>query len=597
MRRIQLLLGAACVLVLGACGDSTSYDCADRVDCANHGDCVEGICDCDQGFAGIHCSTCDLYGGYVSDGAGGCMIAPCEDLDGDTREGYDEQVCPLGDDRCDDDPDNWTVGGCNGCTDADGDGRGMGCDRGRDCDDADDTIWEGCNACVDNDGDHHGVNCSDGPDCNDNDPTVYRGCYRVVYWGDFDTDGLFEVASQFFPGGDRSKLTLAGMDTSAPLGGVAVSPGGAQVAVAATDASGLPVLALYTLDATSAPLMVAAGATGESIIQPSFSPEGDLLAFLWNQGGGAFGLYVVDATGGTPRRVSPSPGCPSCDVTFYRWAQTQGATRHVAFLGDVEADGQVGLWGVEVTAASPLAQDILSTAEATTPSLVPLLGFDNVGRVYFRSDFEVAGTYRIYRANLDGSGREQVPGTTLVNGGGEASVGSFGLSGTGTMLAVSIDAPAAGLFQVYVLDVSAADPDRVSNVTAAPPGPGSLLGPEPGTPIVWGPEEEYLAVTADWPTDASDMDDAYGLFVLPATGNGGVRLLGVPNNAGQDVLDLAFAPSGQRIFAQGDLVANDNMELFFTEDIWSVDVAPVSIRIEDVPTGGDVFGFVVVAVQ
>lgn len=601
MERSICVLVALCLgmcLGLAACGDDTVYDCETRADCANHGECVEGVCDCDTGYMGIHCSTCDTTGGYVPDGAGGCVPDSCEDLDGDSYDGYDEALCPLGTDRCDDDPTNWSVGGCANCVDADGDGYGTTCDQGPDCDDADDTIWEGCNACIDNDNDGHGVNCSDGPDCNDNDPSVHRGCFKVWYWGDFDTNGTFEVASQFYPGGDKTTLTLNGIDTSGVLGGVAVSPDGAHVAVAASNPGGMAVLNLYTTDATGPPQTLAmATAAGQQMGSPSFSPDGNWVAFTWDAGTTSLQLYVVGVGGGTPQVVSPTPGGADCDVTYYRWAPSQGASQHIAFVGDVDTDGQFALWAVEVTGASPLASEIVSTAEATALGVQPLLGFDDADRVYFASDFEQMGTYQLFRANLDGTGRGQVAGTSLVNGGGEASVAAFGLNDAGTLLAISADAPALGLYQVYVIDLAVGDPDRVSNVTSTAPPAGDFFGPDNYAPIVWSPADDYLAVISDWPVDASDLDDAYALYVLPATNNGGERLVGVPGAAGQDVLEVAFAPSGQQIFLRGDLVADDSSELFLTENIWSVDVDPSSIRIEDVPTGGEVYGLHVLLVE
>ncbi len=598
MKRTIWILGAVGLLALAGCGDDTIYDCESRTDCANHGECVEGVCDCDTGYSGIHCSTCDFMGGYVSDGAGGCVTASCEDLDGDGYEGYDEALCPLGNDECDDDADNHTAGGCANCVDADGDGYGTDCDMGSDCDDADDTISEGCNACIDNDGDGHGVNCSDGPDCNDNDSSVHRGCFRVWYWGDFDTDGTFELASQFFPGGTKTTQPLTGIDTTGFLAGVSVAPDGAHVVVAAQDASGLAVLNLYTVDATTTPpLTLATGTAGQQIGMPTFSPDGNWVAFTRDATAGAMGLYVVGVTGGAAQRVSPMPTGADNDVTYYRWAPSQGATQHIAFVGDLVNDGEFALWGVEASAASPVAAEIVSTAEATTLGVQRMLGFDDANRVYFKSDFEVMGTSRIYRANLDGTGREQVAGTALTNGSGEASVGSFGLNDAGTHLAVSIDAPAAGLYQVYVIELAVGTPDRVSNVTSTPPPSGDDFGPSFFDPILWAPEDDYLAVVCDWPSDASDLDDAYALYVIPTLNNGGVRLLGMPDNAGQDVQGAAFAPSGEQLFVRGDLVANDNSELFLTDNLWSVDVDPASVRIEDVPTGGDVFGFQVLAVQ
>jgi len=597
MKRTLCILGALCVVGLTGCPDDTVYDCETRADCAGHGECVDGVCDCDTGYTGTHCTTCDIMGGYVPDPAGGCVLSSCEDLDGDGYDGSDDATCPLGTDECDDDPMNWSVGGCANCVDADGDGYGNACDQGPDCDDADDTIWEGCNACIDNDNDGHGVNCSDGPDCNDNDPSVHRGCFLVWYWGDFDTNGTFEVAKQFYPGGDKTSLTLGGIDTSGALGGVAVSPDGGHVAVAAANPGGMAVVNLYTTDATGPPQTVAmATAAGQVMGSPSFSPDGNWVAFTWDQGAAASRLYVVGVGGGTPKVVSPAPGGADCDVTYYRWAPPQGANQHIAFVGDVDTDGQYALWGVEVTGASPLATEIVSTAEASALGVQPSLGFDDANRVYFVSDFEQMGTFQLFRANLDGTGRDQVAGAALTNGGGEASVAAFGLNDAGTLLAISADAPAVGLYQVYVIDLAVGDPDRVSNVTSTAPFPGDFFGPDGYFPIVWAPEDDYLAVISDWPLDASELDDAYALYLLPTTNNGGERLVGVPGDAGRDVVEAAFAPSGQQIFVRGDLVVDGDPELFLTENIWSVDVAPTSIRIEDVPTGGEVYGFHVLPV-
>ena len=77
------LLGALSLWGLAGCDDDPNYDCDTRADCANHGECASGVCDCDPGFVGIHCTSCDTLGGYVADGADGCVPDSCEDLDGD----------------------------------------------------------------------------------------------------------------------------------------------------------------------------------------------------------------------------------------------------------------------------------------------------------------------------------------------------------------------------------------------------------------------------------------------------------------------------------------------------------------------------------
>ncbi|MBX2800855.1 MAG: putative metal-binding motif-containing protein [Myxococcales bacterium] len=60
-----------------------------------------------------------------------------------------------------------------GCGPADADGDGVV--EGVDCDDADADHWSDCGICVDADGDERGLGCDRGEDCDESDPAVYRG--------------------------------------------------------------------------------------------------------------------------------------------------------------------------------------------------------------------------------------------------------------------------------------------------------------------------------------------------------------------------------------------------------------------------------------
>ncbi|RMF17400.1 MAG: hypothetical protein D6761_04350, partial [Candidatus Dadabacteria bacterium] len=72
------------------------------------------------------------------------------------------------------------------CIDVDGDGYGIECEAGPDCDDTNANLNVTCDetACVDADGDGYGQDCAAGADCDDADATVYQSQYAYP-----DTDG------------------------------------------------------------------------------------------------------------------------------------------------------------------------------------------------------------------------------------------------------------------------------------------------------------------------------------------------------------------------------------------------------------------------
>lgn len=99
---------------------------------------TSGFACCFLLLSGVGCSSSD--GGNTNQNDN----AHCVDSDEDDHYAQDASQCPAGDDQCDGDPDNWTATGCASCVDGDGDGHGVDCDRGPDCNDSDPGIWTGC---------------------------------------------------------------------------------------------------------------------------------------------------------------------------------------------------------------------------------------------------------------------------------------------------------------------------------------------------------------------------------------------------------------------------------------------------------------------
>ena len=60
-----------------------------------------------------------------------------------------------------------------------------------------------------------------------------------------------------------------------------------------------------------------------------------------------------------------------------------------------------------------------------------------------------------------------------------------------------------------------------------------------------------------------------------------------------DVNSADFSADGLQLFIRGDLATDTESELFSTDDFTTADQDPSSIIVEDVPTGGAVWGFTI----
>ena len=418
----------------------------------------------------------------------------------------------------------------------------------------------------------------------------------LYYWGDFDSNSLNRVALVEFPTGTKTTMALAGL-AAVEIEGVAVAPDKTKIAVAGRKAAGnAPVINIYAADGSDGPTTAYTGSQDTDFEMLSYSPDGSMVAFLADIDlNNSMALYVVPAAGGAaPKLVSLTPVSIDQFVYSYKWAANSS---HIAFTGDLQTDTIDGLWTVDVTVETPSPVAIVTLAELTATDglrdVDDVIDFDATGRLYFRSDHEVANDqFRLYRCDLDGSNRGQVPGTNLTNSGGaaEAAAGPFAISDTGSTLAFFSESPEAGLYQVYVMPLSGAEATLVSSVTT---DAGDSSGPDSFAlrPLVWSPDESRLAVIADWPVDGGDQPDDFAAYILPVSPPAaGVRVL-KPSATDGDVLELAFTADSSRLVIRADVLDDDVYELFATSDFTTADQG-AAIRLEEVPPGGDIWGFV-----
>ncbi len=417
----------------------------------------------------------------------------------------------------------------------------------------------------------------------------------AYYRGDFATNGTYEVGTVAFPGG-TNVLTLSGL-AGDDITGMALSPNGAKLAVAGVDTAGTAAkLMIFDADGSNGQTLVTAPSAGRSFGSLEFSKDGNQIAFIADleTTAGANALYVVPANGAaSEKRLSPALTDAALDVTQLEWA---GDNKTIAYTGDLVSNGIYGLWTVDSSATSPAPVEIVTQAElGASGDVSSALGFDSTDKLYFSSNFQT-GSYRLYAVDKDGQNRAQLAGSSLTNGSGEASIGTFAISPSGTKIAFVADAPTADLGEVYVLALTgSATAQKVSAVqTLAPSG---INGPNiyGDPPMAWSPDETMIAVIADWLVDSSDADNDFSAFVLPASGTaGGVRIVDAPSNNNQDAIAVAFSADSKRLFILGDLAAGNDTELFSTTDLTTADQTATAIRDQAVVAGGDISAVIAV---
>lgn len=426
------------------------------------------------------------------------------------------------------------------------------------------------------------------PDANPGTPS---GVY-AYYYGDFAAEGLDQVARVDLGNGASETLAVVGLSGDSEISSVAMSPDGQSLAVAGQNNSGdAPQLQLYPADGSGAPTVLFAAPDGQRRISSlSFSPDGDWIAFLADSelvGSRALHVVPIDASVGA-KRVSLAPVSSSQDVAMFEWAPD---SLQIAFLGDLVTNNVEALWTVNATAIAPTIIEIVTTAELGDSDVQRGLGFDATGRLFFRSDLVLGTGAQLFRVNVNGSGRIQVPGTALANDAGEATVGSFAISPDGNHVAFASESPSESLFQVYTLDLATMAPTLVSNLTTTAPVSGSA-GPNLFDGMRWSPDATELVMAGDWPSPGG-ADNDFGVFVLPATGApGGVRLAAPAVGSG-DAFFPVFSADGAQVLFMGDMLVEGHNDLFIAQDLVTADQDLATLRAVQSIGTGSINGFVI----
>jgi len=143
--------------------------------------------DCDDTDPNVwtNCATCkDNDGDTWYAGCDAYVTISGPDCNNNNNKVYPgaPELCDGIDNQCPGNAGYGTVDeGCIYCTDNDGDGRGVGCAQGADCNDADKNTWNTCTSCKDVDGDSWYGTCNqyvgiNGPDCDDSNRNNWTSC-------------------------------------------------------------------------------------------------------------------------------------------------------------------------------------------------------------------------------------------------------------------------------------------------------------------------------------------------------------------------------------------------------------------------------------
>lgn len=426
--------------------------------------------------------------------------------------------------------------------------------------------------------------------------------YRVWAIGDLITDGapiaggFDDLATlPFTPTNPTpARIPTTGQLSPASSQANAFDVRGNKVAfIADATVTGRYDLNVANADGTSLVVVVEGGVANVEIDALAFSPDGTKVAFTMDATiDNAYDLYVVPAmAAATPVKVSPDRpvgALTPADMDVFEVFTWSADSTYVAFSADLTEAGYDQAYLVDTSAATPAAIELLPRADIATQTgtrgVRGALLFDSSNNVYFRARTILNDArFQLFKATTAGV-RTQM---TLPQRGDNTpgDMGPFAISPDGTTMVMSVDAPTALAYNLYVMPLATPTPVAVTSLAGA--GRANFL-----SPIWFSPDGTKVAVVANYltanaTTGAGGRNEPYVIHLDGSTMtprrlvDASVSCTGCTSPAASS---LVWADD-TTIYVRGDLAVDNNTAVFEVSAA-TADQAP-TLAI-DVPTGGDV---------
>ncbi|MFK7954621.1 MAG: hypothetical protein AB8B96_00870 [Lysobacterales bacterium] len=389
-----------------------------------------------------------------------------------------------------------------------------------------------------------------------------------VFRADFDTDNVIELYSISTADGGGVPLKLNG---TLVTGGdvqpeVVLTPNGASVVYLAEELSTREELYIVPITGGDSRRLNAGDEPGDIEEDFQLTPDGSAVVYRTDNENFREQLYVAPLSGGDPILLSADLTTSGSVDSFQ--ISADGTT--VVYAADRDTRGTDELFRVPITGGTP---EKINGPELERSVDGYAISADSQFVVYTAPSFDGA-TFRIelYSATLDGGSPIRLNNDLPVQG----FINRFVITADSAQVIYIGSQETAQLNEVYRVPTSGGMPIKLS---------GNLAGTDGARGFFLSPDNQLVVTLADLNPNSSVQ--VLSFTVTPLAGGAPQPLAG-PFIENGGVNDIVLSPDSRRIIFSGDLVTEDQTEIFSANLSATGTVQKLS---GDLPMGGSVGRF------